>query len=176
MATNNIKQFVNSLDCAISLLNAVDHCNHAADLVNNILSKFKNEYSMSTIAIRINNQLRTLSTVLPLISDSIKSRANKCSPKNSNAQYAKSRFQAISGNKTSEMHLQSFIDHVSSKKLKQSTPKHASTRKRKLTKITPDKQLFSSEKAPTPPNNEKFLFKQALTAFDKYEAKTKNEK
>ena len=88
---------------------------------------------MSTTARRINNQLITLSTVLPLISDSINSRANKCFPKNSNAQYAKSRLQAISGNKISEMHLQSFIDHVSSKKLKQSTPKHASTRKRKLT-------------------------------------------
>ena len=170
MATNNIKQFEDSLDCAISQLNAADYCNHAAGLVT-----FKNEYSMSTGVSQINNKLRTLSTVFPLITDSIKIRDNNYSPKNSNASYAKSRFQAISGNKTSEMHLQSFIDHASSKKSKQSTPNCASTRKRKWTKITQDEQLFSSKKAPTSHNNQKFLVKEALTAFDTYKVKSKNE-
>ena len=157
---------------------ASDYYNHAAGLPNDNLSTFKNKNSMSTTGRQISNKLRTLSIVLTLISDSIKikSRADKSLQKSTNDSYVKSRLHTISGNKdiTSEMHLQSFIDHTSSKKLKYLTPKPESTRKRKSTKITPDnEQFFLLARAPTPPNNQKFLVEEALTLFDMYNMQSK---
>lgn len=64
----------------MSLLNVADYCSYTADLVNYILLTFKNGYYMSTIATQINNKLKTLSTVLPLFSGSIKSRNKKFFP------------------------------------------------------------------------------------------------
>ena len=126
---------------------------------------------------RITSILRTLSTALPLISHSIKSRSSKCAPTNSNALYARQRLHTVSDTPPASgvIKLQQLIDD-SSTRPKPTTPKRASTRKRKINVVSPSEKNDVPKDAPTPPNGNKFPVKEALQAFNDYNYKKEKEK
>jgi hypothetical protein len=141
MPFTNTNQSENHLHTAISLLDAADYCDNATLAVEEVTSLIKDNFPQSAATRSITSILRTLTTALPLISHSVKSRSSKCAPTNSNALYAWQRLHTISDTPPASgvTKLQQLIDD-SSTKPKPTTSKRVSTQKRKSNEVSPSEK------------------------------------
>ena len=86
MATIKEPKATNNLHSAIALLDAAAFCDDLSMVVDTIKVIIKRDFKKSTTTTReINSMLNLLSNVIPLISESVKSKASKCAPTKSNA-------------------------------------------------------------------------------------------
>jgi len=97
MATIKEPKATNNLHSTIALLDAAAFCDDLSMVVDTIKVIIKRDFKKSTTTTReINSMLNLLSNVIPLISESVKSKASKCAPTKSNASYVRSRLQSQS--------------------------------------------------------------------------------
>ena len=112
MTLTKPKKSENTIDTAISLLDAAYYCGHVSVLLDQVILLLKDEYQPTRGRRKIINHLLTLTKALPIIANTVKSRATKCAPSNSNAAYARRRLLVASNqtDNTSEFKLQMLVD------------------------------------------------------------------
>ena len=124
MTLTKPKKSENTIDTAISLLDAAEYCGHVSVLLGQVILLIKDEYQPTRGRRKIINHLLTLTKALPIIANTVKSRATKCTPSNSNAAYARRRLLVASNqtNITSDSKLQLLVDKSNTDKVKGTTP------------------------------------------------------
>ena len=85
MTLTKPKKSENTIDTAISLLDAADYCGHVSVLFDRVILLIKDEYQPTRGRRKIINHLLTLTKALPIIANTVKSRVIKGAPSNSNA-------------------------------------------------------------------------------------------
>ena len=170
MTLTKPKKSENTIDTAISLLDAADYCGHVSVLLDQVILLIKDEYQPTRGRRKIINHLLTLTKALPIIANTVKNRATKCAPSNSNAAYARRLLVASNQtDNTSEIKLQMLVDKSNSDKAKVTTPlRTTTTRSKKTVTISPQKDQFLQAQAPVPKNKSKFLVDEACLAFYNY--------
>ena len=167
------QQTQNPINIAITLLDAADFCHHASLAADEASSLLRDNFKATKPRREIDSILLTLSKSLLLISSMVKSRATACAPTLSQPSYARARLMTAS---PSPKHMGTAkLQYMIEQSINQVTPRKKSTRKRKSTIITPDKD-GDPPNIPVPANNKQFTIKEAIKAFDSYPNKTLKQK
>lgn len=167
----NSEQSENTIDTTISLLDAEDYCGYVTAVLENVLLLIRDGYQPTIDRKTIIIHLITLTKALPTIVNMIQSRATKFIPYNSNTAYARKRLPVVSNqtNIASDSKLQLLVNKSYSDKVKGSTPlKTSTTRSKRTSTISQEKDYSSEVHAPVPKNKRKFLMNEACLAFYDY--------
>ena len=96
MAITTLKTTENSIDVAVILLDTAETCHDAYLLIEEAKSIVRDIMGPTNSRRKLDKILCILSKVLPLISSSVKSRATKGAPTNSNPRYVQARLLTTS--------------------------------------------------------------------------------
>ena len=179
MATIKEPKATNNLHSAIALLDAAAFCDDLSMVVDTIKVIIKRDFKKSTTTTReINSMLNLLSNVIPLISESVKSKASKCAPTKSNASYVRSRLQSQS-NPLGMSGIERLKQLLKESSCVSSSPELRVQQKRKnapTAMVSPHKSNPLPPDCPVPHNDKFFLIEEAVLAYQQYPHRNKRTK